>query len=164
MFLSKRTNATVFPDGCFTCNNFKEAKGKLNLPRSQKPFAVDCIKIQKIENPHSLFFNWNTWRLGQQIRYRLYNGSAPANFFKQDFYFLCAICSHYIWSLILINKIKWLLKNTTSVLFSLIRPPIFLVLLTETREYVLFRRTDSFMFYVNDLASISTEQNAQCWP
>ena len=41
MFLSKRINATIFPDGCFTRNNFKEAKGKLNqVPRGKMPFAV----------------------------------------------------------------------------------------------------------------------------
>ena len=41
MFLSKRINTTIFPDGCFTRNNFKEAKGKLNqIPRGKMPFAA----------------------------------------------------------------------------------------------------------------------------
>ena len=41
MFLSKRINTTIFPDGCFTRNNFKEAKGKLNqVPQGKMPFAV----------------------------------------------------------------------------------------------------------------------------
>ena len=41
MFLSKRINSTIFPDGCFTRNNFKEAKGKLNqIPRGKMPFAA----------------------------------------------------------------------------------------------------------------------------
>ena len=41
MFLSKRINTTIFPDGCFTRNNFKEAKGKLNqVLRGKMSFAV----------------------------------------------------------------------------------------------------------------------------
>lgn len=41
MFLSKRINTTIFPDGCFTRNNFKEANGKLNqLPQGKMPFAI----------------------------------------------------------------------------------------------------------------------------
>ena len=66
MFLSKRINTTIFPDGCFTRNNFKEAKGKLNqVPQGKMPFAV------------LLFFKKNTfiqsspkkirWSPGQQI-------------------------------------------------------------------------------------------------
>ena len=45
MFLSKRINTTIFPDGCFTRNNFKEAKGKLNqIPQGKMPFAVLFFK------------------------------------------------------------------------------------------------------------------------
>lgn len=66
MFLSKRNNTTIFPDGCFTRNNFKEAKGKLNqIPQGKMPFAV------------FFFFKKNTfiqsspkkirWNPGQQI-------------------------------------------------------------------------------------------------
>lgn len=41
MFLSKRINTTIFPDGCFTRNNFKEANGKLNqIPQGKMPFAI----------------------------------------------------------------------------------------------------------------------------
>ena len=59
MFLSKRINTTIFPDGCFTRNNFKEGKGKLNqIPQGKMPFAVLFLKKKK--HLYSIFSKENT--------------------------------------------------------------------------------------------------------
>ena len=66
MFLSKRINTTIFPDGCFTRNNFKEAKGKLNqVPQGKMPFAVLFLKKKNTfiqSSPKKI-----RWSPGQQI-------------------------------------------------------------------------------------------------
>ena len=67
MFLSKRINTTIFPDGCFTRNNFKEAKGKLNqIPQGKMPFAVIFFFLKKNtfiqSSPKKI-----RWSPGQQI-------------------------------------------------------------------------------------------------
>lgn len=66
MFLSKRINTTIFPDGCFTRNNFKEAKGKLNqIPQGKMPFAVLFKKKKNTfiqSSPKKI-----RWSPGQQI-------------------------------------------------------------------------------------------------